>query len=247
MSICNYVFQGKIDLAYKTSWESLETAVKSEDILVETIAYICHGLSCYHKGLFDEAEQYLLKGLDFCAKSHHAVWGGWGSLFLGELHVQLGNYEKAEEFYNNAIEFFAQRQSFYPSYVLFSKVSRERPKALSRNRKINVSKLLEYHKCINLNYLKGISAHHIGGILLNMGERHLPDARNWIGKALESDTKNQAKWSLANDYALYAEWLSRTGDRPKAKENYNNAIEIFEDCGASGWAKKTGKELQTLH
>jgi len=36
------------------------------------------------------------------------------------------------------------------------------------------------------------------------------------------------------------------GDQSKAKEDLNNAIKIYKECAADGWAKKAEKELAAL-
>jgi len=36
------------------------------------------------------------------------------------------------------------------------------------------------------------------------------------------------------------------GDPSKAKENLNNSIEIFKECGAEGWVERYENELATL-
>ena len=50
-------------------------------------------------------------------------------------------------------------------------------------------------------------------------------------------------WSLAQVYALYAEFYKRKNDPSKARENLNKAIEIFKECGADGWVERYEKEL----
>ena len=79
-----------------------------------------------------------------------------------------------------------------------------------------------------------------------MDNRHLSEAGDWARKAFEVDESNGTMWSLACDYALYAELFIRKGDQSKAKENLNKAIEIFEECGADGWVEKYEKKLATL-
>jgi hypothetical protein len=51
---------------------------------------------------------------------------------------------------------------------------------------------------------------------------------------------------LGMDYALYAEFFKRKGDRLKAQENLGKAIDIFKECGADGWVEKAEKELAAL-
>ena len=74
---------------------------------------------------------------------------------------------------------------------------------------------------------------------------HLSEAETWIQKAIEEDQKeNGTRFSLGRDYALYAEWHKRKGDRPLAREKMGTAIEILRECGADGWVEKsTEKEL----
>ena len=70
---------------YQTSRESLQLAKKTDDIFAKGIANVSHGVSCFFKGLFDEADDNLTQGFDFCVKSNHVVWQGWASFWLGEM------------------------------------------------------------------------------------------------------------------------------------------------------------------
>jgi hypothetical protein len=51
---------------------------------------------------------------------------------------------------------------------------------------------------------------------------------------------------LGRDYALYADFFKRDGDRLKARENLGRAIEILKECGADGWVEKYERELVAL-
>jgi tetratricopeptide (TPR) repeat protein len=87
---------------------------------------------------------------------------------------------------------------------------------------------------------------YIGEILLNIDDQHTSEAEHWIQKAIEADQKNRMMFHLGQDYALYAELFKRKGDRLKAQENLNKAIEILKECGADGWVEKYEKELATI-
>jgi hypothetical protein len=52
--------------------------------------------------------------------------------------------------------------------------------------------------------------------------------------------------SPAMDYAVYGELLQRKGDASRARENLNKAIEIFQECGADGWVKRTEEKLAQM-
>lgn len=99
---------------------------------------------------------------------------------------------------------------------------------------------------ITLKVYEGLKARCIGEILLNLDDQHLSEAEDWIKKAIETNKKNDMKWCLANDYALYAELFKRKGDQSKAKENLTKAIEIFKQCGADGFLEKAEEELAAL-
>jgi len=65
-------------------------------------------------------------------------------------------------------------------------------------------------------------------------------------KAIETDTINNTKWQLGQDYAIYSELFKRKGDIQKARETLGRAIEILRECGADGWVEKYEKELAGL-
>jgi class 3 adenylate cyclase/tetratricopeptide (TPR) repeat protein len=246
MSATNFVVQGKIDLAYQTSKESLRLAEDSGDIFVKAFAYTAHGISCYFKGLFDQAEDYLPKGLDFCEKTTNVSWGAFASFTLGDMRVDMGEYEIAEHYYNKAIEILLEHGELTPSGISLGKVFIARSKVLKNDKDINFSDLSKYYKKNRLKIYEGLTARYIGEILLSCADLAMPKAEDWIKKAIEADTKNDMRFNLGRDYALYAELFSDKGDITKARENLNKAIEIYKECGADGWVKKAEKKLAAL-
>jgi hypothetical protein len=53
-------------------------------------------------------------------------------------------------------------------------------------------------------------------------------------------------YRLGMDYAFYGDYFRRKGDRIKARNKIDKAIEILRECGADGWAEKYQKELSEL-
>jgi len=244
MCIYNYIFHGKIDLAYKISKESLQTAQESGDIFIKGIAYSSHGMSCYCKGLFDEAENSLLQALSFCEKTAQ-FWGTWAYGFLGHVYSDMGEYERAQDYYKKGISIL-ERARLYPFWVNMWKVSIARSKVLNNDKDIKLSEVFEYYENINVKVVKGWAARYIGEILFNIDDQHISEAEDWVKKAIKIDKRNSTMWSLGGDYALYAELFKRKGDKSKTKENLRKAIEIFKKCGADGWVEKNEKELAAL-
>jgi len=92
----------------------------------------------------------------------------------------------------------------------------------------------------------GIMQSAVGEILLNIDDKHMSEAEDWIQKAINTNKENGMMFYLGRDHALYAELFKRKGDLTKAKENMTKAIEIYKECGADGWVKVAEKELLAL-
>jgi len=245
MSTFNYIFYGKADLAYQMSQESLRMAQESGDIYLKGMAYSSYGMACYCRGIFEKAENSLLQALPLCEKTALLGWGTWGTGFLGHSYVEMGKYKKALYTYKRGISILVPVRLF-PFWINLWKIAIARLKVFSNDQDIKLSKVFEHYRNINVKVAKGWAARYVAEILLNMDNRHLSEAGDWARKAFEVDESNGTMWSLACDYALYAELFIRKGDQSKAKENLNKAIEIFEECGADGWVEKYEKKLATL-
>ena len=212
------MFHGKADLAYQISKEALQTAQESGDIYLKGMAYSSHGMACYCKGFFDEAEQSLLQALSFCGKSADFGWGTWPYGFLGHVYSEMGEYERAQDYYKEGISTLIVVR-LYPFWVNMWKISIARAKVLNNDKDITLSEAFEYYENIHVKAAKGWTARYIGEVLLNIDDQHISETEDWVTKAIETDKKNNTMWSLGGDYALYAELFKRKENLPKAKEN----------------------------
>jgi class 3 adenylate cyclase/tetratricopeptide (TPR) repeat protein len=240
-----YCSQGRINLAHQTSRESLQIANESGDILSKGMAYASYGTSCYCKGVFDEAENNLLKGLEFSEKTAQIGWAAVAGYSLGEAYVDIGEYKKAEKYYAKAISFLEQSR-LLPSYIKVFRVAIARSRALNNEQVSDLGNLLQCYNDNKLKTAEGWMARYIAEILLNIDDQHMPEAEDWVKKAIEADIRNGMRFYLGKDYTVFAELKRRKGDQSKAKENLRKAIEIYKQCGADGWMKKAEKELAVL-
>ena len=78
---------------------------------------------------------------------------------------------------------------------------------------------------------------------MNIDDKHLSEAEEWIKKAIMADDKNSMMMHLGLGYIVYSDLLKRKGDKLQARENLIKAIEIFRECGADERAKNAEKEL----
>jgi len=141
-------------------------------------------------------------------------------------------------------------------WLLFNRSKRVRPLYYMDYDKEKIKKFLMkefgwqwyggHHNENRFKLLKGWMQYGVGNILLNLDNQHISKAEEWIKKAIEADKRNDTKWNLAQDYALYAEFYKRKNDPSKAKENLKKAIETFRECGADGWVERYEKEMALL-
>ncbi len=245
MAYFSYYHHGKIDLQFKTTVEALRIAEESGDVYPKGIAYVCHGISCYGRGLPEEAEKQLLKGIEFCERINFYSWNGCARQHLGEIYFETGDFSSSKENYEKAIWVF-ENNRLLPSWVGLGKVGLARSKVMNREKDVDLDCLYSHFRNNKVKLVEGWIQKYIGEILLNIDDRHMSEAEHWILKAIEADQRNRMMFHLGKDYALYANLFKRKGDRLKAQENLGKAIKIFKECGADGWVKKYEKELDSL-
>ena len=240
-----YDNQGRIDLGYRTTDEALRIAEESGDVFSKGGAYTCHGFSCYCKGFLQEAEEHLLKGIDLCESTNQLALFLLGHFCLGDTYSHMGEYEKSQDCFAKGISLHRQ-YTYLPSWSNLFKIALARAKVMNNEMDIDLPELSKWHKDNRVEMFNGWMARHIGEILLNIDEKHISEAEDWINKAIEVDSKNGMMFHLAKDYATYAELFKRKGDTPKAEENLTKAIEIFKECGADGWVTRTQEALAAI-
>ncbi len=241
----NYLFQGKVDQAYQISREALDIAEASGDIYIKGMAHSCYGTACYYRGLFEEAEVYLLRGIGFCENTSHFTWGSWASAFLGDMYFDLGKYEKSVESYQKAFSFL-EKKRFGPSWLTLIRVAIARAKVLQGGSEISLDEVL---KSFIQNKNRGFSgwiAQYTAEILFHLSDQLLPQAREWADKAVGLDRQNGMQLLLGRDYLLSARIWNRMGHPVKAREELFRAIESFQQCGAQGYLKKASQELALI-
>ncbi|MBA7696329.1 hypothetical protein ES703_104976 [subsurface metagenome] len=232
-------------MSYQASAEAVRIAEQSGDSYSKAAAYTWHGFSFLLKGLLEEAERYLMEGVDFGKRLNHSMFLAMAHDGLGETYFEIGEYEKSKDHYSEAI-WLKENAGFFPSWTNLSKIGLARAKVMNNEKDIEPRSLYGYVAKNKTKIYDGSMRRYIGEILLSIDDQHMSEAEEWIKKAIESDKRNGAMWNLGMDHAICAELFKRKGDRSKAKENFCKAIETFKECGADGWAEKAEQELATL-
>jgi tetratricopeptide (TPR) repeat protein len=240
-----YGVQGNVGLAYQTSREALQLAEESGDTWSKAIAYTSHGYSCLYMGLLDEAEAHLSKASDFSDRINLLAWGGFANFALGEVYFARGEYQKCQEYYAKSIS-LPERDRYVSWWPSFYRVALARAKVLNSDKDVDLKSVYEIEAKNKIKLYYGWIPRYIAEILLNMDDRHMSEAEDWVKKAIEADTRNGVMFDLGRAHAFYAELLKRKGDLPGAKEKLSKAIEIYRECGADGWLKKAQQDLAKL-
>ncbi|MGM0428390.1 MAG: ATP-binding protein [Thermodesulfobacteriota bacterium] len=240
----NYFWRGKIDAAYREGLESLETAKESGDIFATGPAHAAYGIACFGKGFFDEAVDHLTNALLHSEKMNEVAWGTAVRLFLGDLYIVNGTYDKAQQILSESISIM-EHLNILPSWQHWALLAQTLTSVLMGGSDINLNEISEHYRKNQFKIWEGWVARNIGQILMNVHDHHSHEAQRWIQEAIAADSRNDTTWLLGRDYALYAELFKRRGEREKAEENLVKAIEIFKGCGADGWVEKYEQSLES--
>jgi predicted ATPase len=240
----NYFLRGNIALAYETGQEALRIAKESGDIYSRAHAYSYHGLTCYGKGYLEEAKEHLKKGADLAERVNQPVIASQAYDFLAETYYAMGEYKKAHNQLERAISILREN-SLYPSYINLYKLAQTRIKS-RREKNLHLASLRDFDHVAQTKFYENSVQRDMGEILLNLDDKHTPEAEEWIMRAVEADKRDGMMFYLGKDYTLYAELLKRKKDLPRARESMSQAVKIFEKCGADGWKRKAEEEIALL-
>jgi tetratricopeptide (TPR) repeat protein len=240
-----YHLQGRADLSYQASEEALKTAEESADIYSKAMANVSHGVSCYCRGLLEDAKKHLSEGAKFSERINVFSWNAMAQDYLAEIYFEIGKYQDSEKHWEKTVR-LVKHNKFLSSWVNASKIGAAKAKVKKNENDIDLESLYDLASKNKVRIHEGRSRKYVGEILLNFDDQTETEAEGWIKKAIEADEKNDMVFYLGKDYALYAELFKRKGDKSKAKENLAKAIDILKECGADGWVKKYEEELASL-
>ncbi len=163
LSSC-YDWQGRVDLGYQTSHETLRIAEESGDIYSKTWAYFTHGQSCCFKGLFEEALDCLLKGADFSERIDFLKMSQYVHKDLGFAYSEVGQYQKSKDHYSKSIS-FGEHSGECPSVIKFYKTAIARAKVMNNEKDIDLESLYDYVAENKSKQYEGWIQRNIGEIL----------------------------------------------------------------------------------
>ncbi|MDM8000576.1 MAG: adenylate/guanylate cyclase domain-containing protein [Dehalococcoidia bacterium] len=240
-----YDYQGKNDLGYEETSEAVRIAETSGDIYSKAHSHTFHGRSCYCKGLLEDAEESLLAAIDFARRVDDPGAQSASEMWLGVTYLDTDRCIAAREAFERGVSLLEQHKMF-PSILNFGRLNLALAKIRCGEADFQLELLQRYQAATRTKWLAGEMLRCLSAILLSADPKRLSEAEDWINRAIEEDHKNGTRFSLAQDFAQYAEICNAKGEPASAKEKLGKAIEILKECGADGWVKKYEEELARL-
>ena len=242
LSLLAYFYNGKIEKAFALSKETIDLSEQSGDIFSKAFAHSTYGVSCYGKGLFEEATDHLLKGAKLAEKIGQRYLCEVPHHFLGEICFYNKNYSAAKYHFNKTITYM-EKFKYFPTWLNLNKLALARVETVDSEAVFDHELLVFYDDENKVKKFKGWTLSYLAEILLNLGGKHLLEAENLIKKAIEANQKNGMMFQLGKDYTVYSKLLKKKENIKKAKEKLNKAIDIFNSCNADGWVEQYEKVL----
>jgi class 3 adenylate cyclase/tetratricopeptide (TPR) repeat protein len=244
---CGQFWNGQIELSYRTGNEAERLAEQSGDIYSRSFAHLARGVSCYGRGILEEAMKNLSKAADLGERMSQFYTGHYGNFMLAETCLEMGEPEVAKRYCQKCLNMLDRlSKSSFGSTSNLDRVLLGKAQALSGEKDIELEQLQHNVRDNRVKLYAGWIRRYLGEILLTLGDQHFSEAQHWIEQAMEADERNGMRWHLARDIAVYAELFKRKGDREKAKEQLGRAIDIYKECGAEGWVTRAEEEMARL-
>jgi tetratricopeptide (TPR) repeat protein len=240
-----YYWAGSINSLAEVSSEALKIAEESGDPISRGISHTSYGVNCYVNGHLGDAKHHLLEGGKLLGRISMYGWEVNAYASLAETYIEMKDYLKARESIDHSLRILEAAQ-IQPSWARLCQVAKTMCDVMLGDRDVNLESLRALYGKNRVKAVDGWTCRVLGEIFLNLGDSHVVEAEYWIRRAIEADERNGMMFHLGRDYALYADLLSRQGDRERAQARLGMAIEILKECGATGWVTKYEMEMAKL-
>jgi class 3 adenylate cyclase/tetratricopeptide (TPR) repeat protein len=239
-----YSSRGQVSKAVETCEKIGSIAEKSGDIYSKAVSYTALGFSGFHKGWIDQAEKHLEEGVVWCERSNFSYLVAGCRFNLGHIFFAQQKYSESMDQFMAATHIW-QQLGLGPSLVGYTETLVLLAGMMCGERNPEPELAFKVASENKFAYREGAIWRCLGMTLSHCEKGTMEEAQNAIGKAIEADTCNGTRWSLAMDYMAYADLLEKNQTGAEARDNLGKALEVFEECGADGWAAEVKRRLTT--
>jgi len=234
-----YRDRGELDKAVTFGEDALELGNRINDRTYLPSCFFILGEAFLKKGEWDKGEQYCAKGLEQARELKEFQPVAEGHLGFGRLHFDRGEYAKAKESLEEAMKICKEAEAktyevyisllLVPALVELSEFE-EAQDLIDGVQKFAVGTeekyLVAFSKALKAMLLRAQKkyAESIGLFEKSVQELESMDARMW-------DAYGFARWILCEYARVYLE-RNQEGDKEKAHNLLNQALEMFQKMGA---------------
>jgi tetratricopeptide (TPR) repeat protein len=174
------------------------------------------------------------------------LWYAQMEMGLGTTYSELGDFSRSKAAYERGISVLANH-GLQPSLLALGRIGRLRAAAMNGERDSVLESLPLLLKSVKKRReSEGWFHVLLGETYLYLDDLHSAEAEEGFLKAIEVSQISGTRFSLGQAHRSYAELFRREGDRVKAREHLDKAIEIIRQCGADGWVAKYEQEMAAL-
>ena len=241
-SAIRYMYEGQLDRALQ-EWEKARAAAEeSQDPTALALDQAIIGILRSAQGLHTEAQEHLLKGLKYTGETAQSTWRSMVLTFLGDTLSELGEYSEAESRYQQAAEILEVAGAL-PSWRAAHNMKAVRARAQSGDIEVDVEQLHRWREMNQFPLFEGLTARIIAQVLLLVTDPNLVEAHEWLEHAIAADATNGLRLELAKDHVCSAAIHQRAGETERMRESLTRARDIFQECGAEGFAEEMDRRL----
>ena len=236
-----YRYLGEIDKSISCFFQYLEISKNTKDYYGAASAYDDLAISYYHKGKTEEIFKYAKLSLTI-SKKHKIIFPLFASNKSIGMHYLAINQEK------QAVKFFKQAQKIeknndlikeytvlmYPYLItaLINKYKANSHELSDKEKKVELKKIKKI--CFKTLKLSNTWINHKANTLMVLANYYLlinkyHKAKNFFEKSLEQSKKLGLRYDEGIAYYKYGCYFSLIKQIEKAKEQWRNAYNIFED------------------
>lgn len=245
LSAYAYTYHGNVAEGHQLSASALEQAEQSGDIFSKAMAYTHHGTSCYYRGLLAEAEKWLTKAVALADRidmtSHSPLAHQW----LGHVYIDQGRPRPAKVHFAQAVR-IREQSGLFPSSAHLNRIALTMARTFGGEKRINIDALLGWAAATRVPLYRGWVARHTAQVLLNLDPPRLDAAEHWLEQAVAAHKTDEMSWDLGRDHLVYSQFYQRRGKKAACVSHLQTALTIFQDCGATGWVRRTHDRLQAI-
>jgi class 3 adenylate cyclase/tetratricopeptide (TPR) repeat protein len=236
LSFYAYNFSGNLEAGFQNSAEAQQLAEASGDSYSKAMAYTCHGVSCFFKGLLPEAERNLRRGIYYSDRINLLTYRALAHQWLGQTLYERGDYRSSQDHHRQA-GVLREESRLFPSTVKLNQLAAIRSGFQQGDTQVDLKKLERMVKENKIKLYEGLMARYLGEIIDLLGGPTRARGEDWLQRAVKIHRQYGMYWDLAQDFWSLSRLGGKKGGERQARHYKEEALALFEKCRAEGWVQ----------